>query len=267
MEHHLRKPPPLLSDVAPALSFPPTLEAVVAKSLAKNPADRFQSGRELYDALAHAVVAPLDDEETMVSGEMAWDDDDETMTDLEVNQALLDDDELLAEEGASAEVVMIDQGTQPLGDTDDLESFGLEDEEKLPEELLRDDEESTQRLTGPPSLGVSSPEEGPSSPLPSPLPSSSPPSPFPASPLPSPLPATPSPSPLPSSRSPLSLLDNDTAPASGIAEETPRISTVGEERDEENGEEEGRRWLLWLLGLGAGVATVVLVYLLFQALR
>jgi len=52
---HLTAPPPRVTDRMPQL--PPAIDAVIAKAMAKDPAQRYQSGREL----AHAAAAALDD--------------------------------------------------------------------------------------------------------------------------------------------------------------------------------------------------------------
>jgi eukaryotic-like serine/threonine-protein kinase len=64
MAAHLYQPPPRVTDVAPAL--PPALNEVIAIALAKDPARRFQSGRDLATAAANA----LDDRTSPVH--VAW---------------------------------------------------------------------------------------------------------------------------------------------------------------------------------------------------
>lgn len=69
MESHLRKKPPALKEVLPQRDFPPALEEVVQRSLAKNPADRYQDALDLCDALRQAVapgsVAPAHHQQAM----------------------------------------------------------------------------------------------------------------------------------------------------------------------------------------------------------
>jgi eukaryotic-like serine/threonine-protein kinase len=60
MMAHLQAPPPRVTDEAPGL--PPGLDAVIAKAMAKDPAQRFSSARELADAarsLVHDRTAPM----------------------------------------------------------------------------------------------------------------------------------------------------------------------------------------------------------------
>jgi eukaryotic-like serine/threonine-protein kinase len=57
---HLHQPPPRVSELLPGL--PPALDAVLGKAMAKDPAQRYQSGREL----ASAAAAALRDERTEV---------------------------------------------------------------------------------------------------------------------------------------------------------------------------------------------------------
>lgn len=53
---HLQQPPPPLCQFNPSLS--PAAEAVVLKALSKAPADRYQTGQALLDALAEALDVP-----------------------------------------------------------------------------------------------------------------------------------------------------------------------------------------------------------------
>lgn len=50
---HLHQPPPRVSELVPGL--PPALDAVLVKAMAKDPAQRYQSGRELAAAAAAAL--------------------------------------------------------------------------------------------------------------------------------------------------------------------------------------------------------------------
>lgn len=54
MESHLRKKPPLLREVLQR-EFPDALEKVVARALAKNPAERYQDALQLCQALREAI--------------------------------------------------------------------------------------------------------------------------------------------------------------------------------------------------------------------
>ncbi len=53
IEAHLTQPPPRVTDVVPGL--PPAIDEVIATAMAKDPARRYQSGRELADAAARAL--------------------------------------------------------------------------------------------------------------------------------------------------------------------------------------------------------------------
>jgi serine/threonine protein kinase len=57
MMAHLQAPPPRVSDAVAGL--PPALDAVIAKAMAKDPAQRFASARELAGAAASLVHAPI----------------------------------------------------------------------------------------------------------------------------------------------------------------------------------------------------------------
>ncbi|MCB0932150.1 MAG: sensor domain-containing protein [Mycobacterium sp.] len=53
IEAHLRQPPPRVTDLVPGL--PPAIDDVIATAMAKDPADRYQTGRELAEAAARAL--------------------------------------------------------------------------------------------------------------------------------------------------------------------------------------------------------------------
>jgi len=53
IEAHLRQPPPRVTDVVPGL--PPAIDAVVARAMAKDPAQRYQSARELAASASAAL--------------------------------------------------------------------------------------------------------------------------------------------------------------------------------------------------------------------
>jgi hypothetical protein len=57
LRNHAFDPPPTLQQVAPSRSFAPELEALVARSLAKKPDDRYASAAEMIAALDIAVQA------------------------------------------------------------------------------------------------------------------------------------------------------------------------------------------------------------------
>ena len=54
---HVEQPPPRLAEARPGVQFPPALEAVVARLLAKRPDDRFAHALETLDALEDAVAS------------------------------------------------------------------------------------------------------------------------------------------------------------------------------------------------------------------
>lgn len=60
--HQMETPAPRLSDLAPDMRFPPALEWVLQRALAKNPAQRYGSADEFGDAL----FAVLDGEQTQI---------------------------------------------------------------------------------------------------------------------------------------------------------------------------------------------------------
>lgn len=55
IEAHLTQPPPRVTDVVPGL--PPAIDDVIATALAKDPAQRYQSGRDLAEAAARALAS------------------------------------------------------------------------------------------------------------------------------------------------------------------------------------------------------------------
>ncbi|MBX3074025.1 serine/threonine protein kinase [Candidatus Obscuribacterales bacterium] len=55
MSMHVMMPPPTLSEAAPRRSFLPVLEEIVARAVAKNPEDRFQTADEMLEMLKAAV--------------------------------------------------------------------------------------------------------------------------------------------------------------------------------------------------------------------
>jgi eukaryotic-like serine/threonine-protein kinase len=57
MARHIREQPMLLCRAAPDRPIPPNLEALVSRSLAKSPADRFQSAEEFERALSDCLPA------------------------------------------------------------------------------------------------------------------------------------------------------------------------------------------------------------------
>ncbi len=57
LNQHITKEPPRLSEALPSRKFPPALEEIVAKALAKDREDRFQSALEFYEALTSLPAA------------------------------------------------------------------------------------------------------------------------------------------------------------------------------------------------------------------
>ena len=55
IEAHLQQPPPRVTDLVPGL--PPAIDEVIANAMAKDPARRYQSGRELTQAAARALTS------------------------------------------------------------------------------------------------------------------------------------------------------------------------------------------------------------------
>lgn len=60
--HQMETPPPRLSDLAPDSRFPPALDWVLQRALAKNPAQRYDSA----DAFAEALFSVLEGEQTQI---------------------------------------------------------------------------------------------------------------------------------------------------------------------------------------------------------
>lgn len=58
MKQHLTEPMPPLSKYAPGLVYPPALDAVIARAVAKNPRDRYRKAGELYQAFQTALETP-----------------------------------------------------------------------------------------------------------------------------------------------------------------------------------------------------------------
>ncbi len=59
IQKHIKEPPMPMSKRAPGRQFPPSLEAVIDKALAKRPQDRYQSANELAQALRDSIARPL----------------------------------------------------------------------------------------------------------------------------------------------------------------------------------------------------------------
>jgi serine/threonine protein kinase len=70
MTMHVKDPPPLLRTIRPDLQFPPYLESVIQKCLAKNPGDRYQSASDFYEALSGKSV-PSPAPEPIVAGKQS----------------------------------------------------------------------------------------------------------------------------------------------------------------------------------------------------
>lgn len=64
LKAHLMEPPPAMADVTPDLQIPPALESLVAKALAKDPDERFQSMEELSLALVAGLRTGWKDQAT-----------------------------------------------------------------------------------------------------------------------------------------------------------------------------------------------------------
>ncbi len=80
MERHLRHDPPNLYELLPDRTFPHGLQSVIDRALAKKPGERFQDGRDMYDALEAAILGPSyvpftvdHDEKTVVQTTSLWD--------------------------------------------------------------------------------------------------------------------------------------------------------------------------------------------------
>lgn len=58
LSQHITQPPQTLAEAAPDRTFPQRLEALIARALAKDPADRFQSAAEFRQALETYDAAP-----------------------------------------------------------------------------------------------------------------------------------------------------------------------------------------------------------------
>lgn len=73
MTMHVKDPPPLLRTMRPDLQFPPYLESVIQKCLAKNPNDRYQVATDFYEALAGKTQPAPVPEPVQVAKPMAVD--------------------------------------------------------------------------------------------------------------------------------------------------------------------------------------------------
>ncbi len=70
MSAHLNQPPPRVTEVAPWL--PPQIDWVIAKAMAKDPADRFTSARELAEAARQAIYGDTAPQRTAAPATSPW---------------------------------------------------------------------------------------------------------------------------------------------------------------------------------------------------
>jgi serine/threonine-protein kinase len=67
IQRHVLEQPRKLADAAPERVYSPELEAIIARSLAKNPADRFQSASEFARAVEETMLPPAARSEVSLS--------------------------------------------------------------------------------------------------------------------------------------------------------------------------------------------------------